>query len=85
MKKITHILLLSFALSFCFSTLAFADCKDRVKEVREDIEKDPKKYKLEARLEAQKQLVQAELPSLSLFQCTEHILKAKKALRNGRT
>ena len=42
------------------------------------------KYTRESRTEANRHLMHANLPSLSPFQCTEHINKAKKALREGK-
>lgn len=61
-----------------------ADCKDKVKEVRDDIEKNRDGYTAEARAEAQKHLVQAEVPSLKLGDCEREVSKAKKALREGK-
>jgi hypothetical protein len=61
-----------------------ADCKDKVKEVRDDIEKNRDDYTAEARAEAQKHLVQAEVPSLKLGDCEREVSKAKKALREGK-
>jgi hypothetical protein len=61
-----------------------AGCKDDVKEVREDIEKNRDNYSAEARAEAQKHLVQAEVPSLKLADCRREVEKAKKALRDGK-
>jgi hypothetical protein len=61
-----------------------ADCKDKVKEVRDDIEKNRDSYTPEARAEAQKHLVQAEVPSLKLADCEREVKKAKKALREGK-
>ena len=59
-------------------------CHKRVQEFREWYAKDKYKFTLESRLEAEKHLLQAQLPSLKLFQCTEHLLKARKALREGK-
>jgi hypothetical protein len=50
------------ALSVLGATPALADCKDKVKEVREDIDKNKNNYSAEARAEAQKHLVNAEVP-----------------------
>ena len=61
-----------------------ADCKDKVKEVRDDIEKNRDDYTAEARAEAQKHLVQAEVPSVKLADCEREVSKAKKALREGK-
>jgi hypothetical protein len=60
------------------------DCKDKVKEVRDDLEKNRDSYKAEARAEAQKHLVEAEVPSLKLADCRREVEKAKKALRDGK-
>jgi hypothetical protein len=61
-----------------------ADCKDKVKEVRDDIDKNRDSYTAEARAEAQKHLVQAEVPSVKLADCEREVGKAKKALREGK-
>jgi hypothetical protein len=55
-----------------------------VKEVRDDIDKNKDTYTAEARAEAQKHLVQAEVPSLKLADCQREVEKAKKALRQGK-
>jgi len=61
-----------------------ADCKEKVKEVRDDIDKNRDSYTAEARAEAQKHLVQAEVPSVKLADCEREVGKAKKALRDGK-
>lgn len=61
-----------------------ADCKERAEKVRSEIERDKDKYTRESRTEANKHLMQANLPSANPMQCTEHITKAKKALREGK-
>ena len=63
---------------------AVANCDDRVKELRREIEQDKDKYTPAARREAQKELVLADAPSIQPLQCTEHINKARKALREGK-
>jgi hypothetical protein len=63
---------------------ALADCKDEVKEVRDEIEKNREDYTAEARAEAQKHLVAAEVPSLKLADCRREVHKAKKALDDGK-
>jgi hypothetical protein len=61
-----------------------ADCREMVKEVRDDIDKNRDEYTAEARAEAQKHLVQAEVPSLKIADCRREVEKAKKALREGK-
>ena len=61
-----------------------ADCKERAEKVRSEIERDKDKYTRDSRTEANKHLMQANLPSVNPMQCTEHITKAKKALREGK-
>jgi len=85
MKNAIRTVLFAIPLSFAFATSAQADCKERVEKVRDEIERDKDKYTHEARTEDNKHLMQANLPSLSPMQCTEHISKAKKALREGKT
>lgn len=63
---------------------AIANCDERVKELRREIEQDKDKYTPAARREAQKELVLADAPSIQPLQCTEHINKARKALREGK-
>jgi hypothetical protein len=84
MKNAIRAVLFAIPLSFVFATSAQADCKERVEKVRDDIERDKDKYTRESRTEANKHLMQANLPSLSPMQCTEQISKAKKALREGK-
>jgi hypothetical protein len=72
------------SLSVLTAPPALADCKDKVKEVRDDIEKNRDSYTAEARTEAQKHLVQAEVPSLKLADCEREVNKAKKVLRDGK-
>jgi hypothetical protein len=59
-------------------------CSERVQNFRDWYAKDKDKYTLRSRREAEKHLLQAQLPSLNLLQCTEHLLKARKALREGK-
>jgi hypothetical protein len=73
------------SLSVLSAAPALADeCKDKVKEVRDDIEKNREKYTADARAEAQKHLVEAEVPSLKVGDCRREVEKAKKALREGK-
>lgn len=66
------------------ASYAMANCDERVKELRREIEQDKDKYTPAARREAQKELVLADAPSIQPLQCTEHINKARKALRDGK-
>ena len=85
MPKTSWIVVLLASLSVLGATPALAtDCRDKVKEVREDIEKNKSDYTAEARAEAQKHLVQAEVPSLKIADCQREVEKAKKALRQGK-
>ena len=85
MPKTSWFVVLLASLSVLGATPALAaDCRDKVKEVREDIEKNKNDYTAEARAEAQKHLVQAEVPSLKLADCQREVEKAKKALRQGK-
>ncbi|NVO06451.1 MAG: hypothetical protein HXX19_11210 [Rhodoferax sp.] len=68
---------------FGFSNLAYADCKERVEEFRAEMEDEKNQYTRASRIEARKELAKAEAPSLKLTQCTEHIRKARKALKKG--
>lgn len=74
------------SLGLCIGSAAWAEdtCKDRVDTFREKFEKDKDKYALKSRQEAERHLLQAQLPSLKLFQCTEHLMKARQALREGK-
>ena len=85
MRHALRVVLFALPLSFGFATAVQADCKERVEKVRDEIERDKDKYTRESRTEANRHLIQANLPSLSPFQCTEHIRKAKKALREGKS
>ena len=60
------------------------NCHERVQDFRDWYAKDKDKYTLASRLEAEKHLQLAQLPSLNLLQCTEHLLKARRALREGK-
>ncbi|HYN58001.1 MAG TPA: hypothetical protein VET87_00425 [Rubrivivax sp.] len=84
MKKAIRAVMFALPLSFGFATAAQADCKERIEKVRDEIERDKDKYTRESRTEANRHLMQANLPSMNPFQCTEHINKAKKALREGK-
>jgi hypothetical protein len=84
LSRIARLVSLLASLSFLGASPALADCKDEVKEVREDIEQNRDRYTAEARAEAQKHLVQAEVPSLKLADCRREVEKAKKALREGK-
>lgn len=84
MKEVIRAVVVAIPLSLVFATSAKADCKERVEKVRDDIERDKDRYTRESRTEANKHLMQANLPSLSPMQCTEQIAKAKKALREGK-
>ena len=66
------------------SGAALADCKDQVKELREEINDDRDKNTSEARAEAKKELAVAQAQILSPLECREQLRKARKALRNGK-
>lgn len=85
MKNPIRACLFAIALIIGITTPAHAaDCKERVEKVRREIERDKDKYTRESRTEANKHLMQANMPSMNPMQCTEHITKAKKALRTGK-
>ena len=66
------------------SGAALADCKDQVKELRQEINDDRDKYTREARAEAKKELAVAQAQLLSPLECREHLRKARKVLRKGK-
>lgn len=68
MKIALRAALFAIPLNFAFATSAQADCKERVDRVRDEIERDKDKYTRESRTEANKHLMQANLPSLSPMQ-----------------
>ena len=63
---------------------ARADCKDEVRELRQEINDDRNKYTQKARAEAQKELVAAQAQIASPVKCREHLHKARRALRGGK-
>lgn len=67
-----------------FSGTAQADCKDEVKDLREEINEDRDKYTNEARAEAKKELAAAQVQIASPLECREHLRKARQALRKGK-
>ena len=72
-------------LTIGFTASAYAaDCKERAEKVHSEIKHDEDKYSRESRTEANKRLMHANLPSVKPMQCSEHITKAMKALREGR-
>ncbi|MCP5365018.1 MAG: hypothetical protein H6905_07310 [Hyphomicrobiales bacterium] len=62
---------------------ARADCKDEVRDMREDINDNKGDYSGDARREAKKHLAAAELTVLKPLECREHLRKARRALREG--
>ena len=64
--------------------MAHADCKDNVRELRQEIKDSGDKYTRDARAEAKKELRQAELTFLKPLECREHLRKARRALRDGK-
>ena len=63
---------------------AFADCRDEVRDLREEINDDRSDYTVEARAEARRHLAAAELAVLQPLECREHLRQARRALRRGR-
>ncbi len=63
---------------------ARADCKDEVRELRQEINDNRDKYTREARAEAQKELVAAQAQIASPLVCREHLRKARRALRQDK-
>jgi hypothetical protein len=86
MQQFRLVGLLVVSLGLCIGSAARAadTCKERVEAFREKFEKDKDKYTLKSRQEAERHLLQAQLPSLNLFQCSEHLAKARQALREGK-
>lgn len=60
---------------------ALADCKDEVRELRQEINDDRSDYTPKARAEAKKNLAAAELTLLQPLECRSHLRKARQALR----
>ena len=84
MKNVIRAACLAIPLGLGVATSAQAECEERVEKVRDEIQRDRDKYTRESRVEANKHLMRANLPSLSPLQCTEQIAKARRALREGR-
>ena len=84
MRKISLVLGCVAALSMAAVAPAYADCKDNVQEIRDDIDKNKDGYTQEAKAKARKHLVQAEVPSLKLADCQREVAAAKQALRQGK-
>ncbi len=63
---------------------ALADCKDQVREMRQDINDNKDDYTREARMEAKKHLAQAELTLVNPLECREHLREARRVLRDGK-
>jgi len=84
MRQLILSLVLVTALVTVPVVTVYADCKDEIQEVRDDIENNKDKYTREAIAEARKHLLDAELPSLKLADCRREVMAAKKALRQGK-
>ena len=65
------------------SGAAFADCKERVRELREEINDERGNYTLAARTEAKRHLAAAELTFMKPLKCRKSLREARQALRNG--
>ena len=63
---------------------AFADCKDEVRELREEINDDRRGYTLQARTEAKRHLAAAELTLMQPLECRANLRQARQALRQSR-
>jgi hypothetical protein len=61
-----------------------ADCKDEIREVFNDIDKNKEDYTKEAIVKARKHLVKAEMPSLKPADCRRQVRADKMALRKGK-
>jgi hypothetical protein len=83
-RKIFLVFACFAALLTAAAPLAHADCKDEIKEVREDIDRNKNDYTMEAIAKARKHLVQAEIPSLQLADCRREVAAARQALRQGK-
>lgn len=84
MRRIFFAFCISVALFTVTAVPVFADCKDEIKEVRDDLDKNKDTYDREAVAQARKHLVQAEVPSLKPADCRREVAEAKKALRQGK-
>lgn len=69
---------------FAASAPAFADCRDDIEEVRQEINDDRDDYTAEAKLRARKNLTQAELSIARPVECRKNVMQARIALREGR-
>jgi len=65
------------------SGAAFADCKDEVRELREEINDERGDYTLAARSEAKRHLAAAELTFMKPVKCRKSLREARRALRKG--
>ncbi|MEJ2793975.1 hypothetical protein WAE56_11185 [Iodobacter sp. LRB] len=86
MRKSSLICVLTLLLS---SPAVFADCKDMIKETRQDIEDNRDHYTLAARNKARVDLAKAEANLLDLnplpdVDCRKSVLKARAELRKGK-
>lgn len=72
------------ALAVTAAAPAFADCKDEVRELREEINDDRRGYTLQARTEAKRHLAAAELTLMQPLECRANLRQARQALRRGR-
>lgn len=63
---------------------ARADCKDEVRELRQEINNDRDKYTQKARTKAQKELAAAQAQIASPLKCREHLHKARRDLSEGK-
>jgi len=65
------------------SGAAFADCKERVRELREEINDERGNYTLAARTAAKRHLAAAELTLMQPLKCRQSLREARRALREG--
>jgi len=84
LRQLILSIILSAALITATVAPVLADCRDEIREVRNDIDKNKELYTKEAIVKARKHLVRAEVPSLRPAECRRQVLAAKKALRKGK-
>ena len=63
---------------------AFGDCRDQVRELRQEINDDRNGYSPASRIEAKRHLAAAELTIMQPLECRTQLRQARQALRKGR-
>jgi len=60
---------------------AFADCKEEVNHLRQEINDNRDNYTADSRAEAKKELAMAQATLLQPLECREHLRNARQALQ----